>query len=255
MSHAAAGSAGALAGGPEADGLEVAFAGLDGTERRAPFSRCRDVPFERVKPVREFPSFPGQGNFTGLWWFSRTGDHVGFESWLERDMVMMLDADPEVTAVASQPFWLAWADGDRRVRHAPDFFARRGDGSAIVIDVRADDRIEPDDAVKFEVTAKACASAGWEYRRVGALEPVLAVNLRWLSGYRHPRNVAGGRVREVLGAFTSPVTLMGGAVAAGDPIAVLPVVFNLLWHGILSADLSLAPLGPGSVVCPAGARS
>jgi hypothetical protein len=52
------------------------------------------------------------------------GDHVGFESWLERDLVMLLDADPTVAAVVSQPFWLSWPGGGRRIRHAPDFFAR-----------------------------------------------------------------------------------------------------------------------------------
>lgn len=40
----------------------------------------------------------------------------GFESWLERDRVMILDFSPEVTAFSSQPFWLTWPDG-------------RGDGS------------------------------------------------------------------------------------------------------------------------------
>lgn len=43
--------------------------------------------------------------------------------------------------LASQPFWLSWTDGERLVRHTPDFFARRVDGTGLVIDVRAGDRI------------------------------------------------------------------------------------------------------------------
>ncbi len=36
---------------------------------------------------------------------------------------MLLDADPDVLAVSSQPFWLCWQDKDERpVRHAPDYF-------------------------------------------------------------------------------------------------------------------------------------
>jgi hypothetical protein len=55
---------------------------------------------------------------------------VGFESWLERDHVMAMDFDPDITGIASQPFWLHWRDEDGRGRrHAPDFFARRADGS------------------------------------------------------------------------------------------------------------------------------
>lgn len=33
--------------------------------------------------------------------FARTGEHVGYEPWLERDRLMVLDADPDVVAVAA----------------------------------------------------------------------------------------------------------------------------------------------------------
>ena len=32
----------------------------------------------------------------------------GFESWLERDHLMLLAFDPDVAGIASQPFWLRW---------------------------------------------------------------------------------------------------------------------------------------------------
>jgi hypothetical protein len=125
----------------------------------------------------------------------------------------------------------------------------------VVIDVRADDRIGDSDAVKFEMTRRACAQAGWEYRRIGALDPVLAANLRWLSGYRHPRYAVPGRAEELARVFASPVALMDGARAVGDPIAVLPVLFSLLWRRRLLADLTTSLLGPGSLVwSPGGGR-
>jgi hypothetical protein len=53
---------------------------------------------------------------------------------------MLMDFDPDVVAVSSQPFWLRWSDGKGRSRrHAPDFFARRVGGTAVVVDVRTDD--------------------------------------------------------------------------------------------------------------------
>jgi len=62
---------------------------------------------------------------------------VGFESWLERDHLLHLDIDPFEVGIASQPFWLHWTDaGGKTVSHAPDFFARRRDGSAVVVDCR-----------------------------------------------------------------------------------------------------------------------
>ena len=86
----------------------VEFRCPDGARRRGPLADCWPERFEDVAPVRGFGSYRGQRNWTGAWWFSRTGRHVGFESWVERDALMALDADPDVVAVASQPMWLSW---------------------------------------------------------------------------------------------------------------------------------------------------
>jgi hypothetical protein len=223
-------------------------------------SGCWNLAFERVAPVRGFASFRGQRNRPGLWWFASTGEHVGHESWLERDRLMALDADPEVVGVASQPFWLRWtAESGRAVRHCPDFFARRADGTGVVIDVRADQRVGEQDAAVFAATARWCADVGWEFQRVGELAPVHAANLRWLSGYRHPR-FAQLEVAARLGeAFAGPGSLLAGAAAAGDPVAVLPVLFGMLWRGALAADLERDLLGPATLVrargCAGGQRA
>jgi hypothetical protein len=42
-----------------------------------------------------------------------------------------------VVGISSQPFWLFWtAANGKAVSHAPDYFVRRGDGSAVVLDCR-----------------------------------------------------------------------------------------------------------------------
>ncbi|MGY3783769.1 TnsA-like heteromeric transposase endonuclease subunit [Streptomyces antibioticus] len=82
--------------------------------------------------------------------------------------------------------------------------------------------------------------AGWSYRRLEPLETTLAANLKWLVGYRHPRNAGrpplAAAVRE---AFTQPRPLIEGTEAAGDPIEVLPAVFHALWHGHLTTPLDI----------------
>lgn len=236
-------------------GVELEFS-FDGGRRRVRLAECGGVRFEDAVPVRSFRWSRGQRHFPGWWWLATTGRHVGYESWLERDHLMLLDFDPAVTAVSSQPFWLHWPDGRRSRRHAPDFFARLAGGTGVVIDVRADDRIEPDDAEAFAVTARACEAAGWHFRRVGAVDPVLAANVRWLSRYRHPRcagppGVADG-LRQV---FAVPAPLLAGVAGTGDSLAVLPVLFHLMWHRVLEADLGSGPLGSSSLVwLAAGAR-
>jgi hypothetical protein len=234
--------------GGAAAGVEVEFACTDGVRQREPLSTCWNVAFERVAPVRGFATFRGQRHRPGLWWFATTGEHVGHESWLERDRLMVLDADPEVVGVSAQPMWLRWTtESGRPVRHAPDYFARRADGTGVVIDVRADQRIGDQDAAVFAATARLCAQVGWEYQRAGELGAVHAANLRWLSGYRHPRFAQPGvaaRLREV---FAEPGPLLGGAAAVGDPVAVLPVLFGMLWRGELAAGLEAGLLGPGTL--------
>ncbi|MDV6979879.1 TnsA-like heteromeric transposase endonuclease subunit [Mycobacterium intracellulare] len=228
--------------------VDVEFDTRDGLTL-LPLERCAAFPFElQGSPVRSFPSFRGQRNFPGLWWFATTGTHVGHESWTERDQLMALDADPDVVGVLSQPFWLHWRDGKR---HAPDYFVRNRDGSAVVIDVRDDARISPADQDVFDRSALACDSVGWGYQRVGALDPVLRSNLRWLSGYRHPRVLRAALADQLVEVFTRVRPLMAGVLAVGAPLVVLPVLFHLLWHGRLSADLGVmtladdTPVGPG----------
>jgi hypothetical protein len=167
---------------------------------------------------------------------------------------MLMDFDPVVRAVSSQPFWLRWCDEEGRSRrHAPDFFARTADGGGVVIDVRPDDRIPVRDAETFAVTALACAAAGWEYRRAGDLDPVLVANVRWLSRYRHRRCLVPGIASVLLEAFADGRGLFEGAELAGDRLRVLPVLFHLMWQRQLAADL-MVPLGMSSVVHAGGSR-
>lgn len=237
----------------EADlGFEAVYVDATGVESRIRWDRLTEVGVEWGRPVRRFPSYRGQRHYPGLYWSATMGRHVGYESWVERDHLVALDFDRGVVGIASQPFWLVWRTADRvERRHAPDFFARLADGGALVLDSRPTDRIRDRDAATFAVTERACGLLGWHYVVWDVLDPLVAGNLRWLAGYRHPRcfdEVTADRLRAV---FVRPRTLMDGAEQAGDPIAVLPVLYHLLWRGELLVDLTLV-LGDRSVARQAG---
>jgi hypothetical protein len=220
--------------------FELCYFEVPGIERRAFPDSWPGLCPEEFLPVRGFRWARGQGHLPGLWWSATAGAHVGYESWLERDHVMLLDFDPEVVAIAAQPFWLRWRDGaGRSRRHAPDLFARMADGSAVVIDVRPDDRIEPKDAEAFEAMGRACELAGWRFARAGVPDPVRTANVAWLSRYRHQRCGSPDVTRLLLEVFAEPAPLMAGAAAVGDQLAVLPVLFHLLWRHVLTADLDM----------------
>ncbi|WP_443051338.1 hypothetical protein [Streptomyces sp. NBC_00234] len=73
------------------NGFEVGWRDDHG-EHRLPLADAVSVPFEAGRPVRSFPSYRGQRHFPGLYWSSTTSGHVGFESSLVRDRLMLLDS-------------------------------------------------------------------------------------------------------------------------------------------------------------------
>ncbi|MFD8197849.1 TnsA-like heteromeric transposase endonuclease subunit [Streptomyces wuyuanensis] len=212
------------------------------------------VAFEDLPPVSAFPVVPGRRWGPGLWWSATTGRHVAAGSNAMRAQLMVLDRDPDVTGLAGRPVRLLWRNQRGQVRSwVPQVFARYRDGTGLLADCPS----HPDSGGKHareaaEAVAQACAHIGWTYRRLPPLDDVLAANLKWLAGYRHPRNA--GRpalMAAVVEAFTRPRPLTEGAGAVGDPIEVLPAVFHALWHGQLTADLD-TPLHERVHVCPQG---
>lgn len=234
----------------EAEDFWLEYVDARGESRGGPLETMWPARFEVAGQVRAFPSYRGQCNFPGWYWTATCSELVGYESWVELGHLMRLDADPEVCGLASQPFRLSWRCGgrNRRVSHTPDYFVRHRNGTAVVLDVRPDERIEPADAAKFAATAAACARVGWCYERVGVLDPVFAANLRWLSGYRHPRVRREVMAEDLRAVFTQPRGLLPGAQAVGDPIAVLPVLFHLLWCREMAVDLERELLSAATLV-------
>ncbi|MGW5848530.1 TnsA-like heteromeric transposase endonuclease subunit [Streptomyces sp. NPDC055254] len=158
------------------EGFEVSYMAADGVERRVPLARAARVRFEDGRPVREFPSYRGQRNYPGLYWSATAGTHVGHESWLERDHAMLLDFDPQVSALVSQPLWLFWENArGKAVSHAPDYFVRRADGSVLLVDSRPEERRPARDLEKFAATERPAR------RSVGAM-PCGASWTRWSPG-------------------------------------------------------------------------
>ncbi|MFF4880206.1 hypothetical protein [Micromonospora sp. NPDC000668] len=102
--------------------VDVSFVCSDGQDRREPLDQCWMQPFEAARPIHATRSKRGSKGFAGLWWFATTADHVGYESWLQRDHVMAWDFDPTVLSLAPRPLRLIWQRDGKTVTHTPDFF-------------------------------------------------------------------------------------------------------------------------------------
>ncbi|MEV8184051.1 TnsA-like heteromeric transposase endonuclease subunit [Specibacter sp. NPDC078692] len=200
---------------------------------------CWMIPFEHAQPIRAPAAFKGQRNFAGLWWCATIQRHIGFESWCERDQLMRLDFDPDVVGISSQPFRIILPASLPQHSHVPDYFVRRFDGSAVLIDIRPDSRVKPADQEVFEATARLCASVGWTYQRLGELPSIYRANLRWLAGYRHPRclrEAPAALMRKHL-MSSGPSSVSELTIAAGESVIVLPTLFHMLWTQEFVTDL------------------
>jgi hypothetical protein len=242
-----------------AAGMEAVFAGPDGQLVQQLWDQAAGtVRWEELPPVAPFPVVPGRSWGPGWWWSATTGGHVMHGSVAMRTQLMVLDRDPGVMRLAARPVRLVWRDpGDGRPRSwVPQLFVRRGDGTGLLADCPA---VVDAGGIRARRAAQilraACTAVGWSYRRLALPGPVVTANLRWLAGYRHPRNAGTpGLAAAVTEAFAEPRPLGEGAAACGDPIAVLPVVFHALWAGRLDVALD-RPLHDRSLVGPGKAEA
>ncbi|MFF5020210.1 hypothetical protein [Streptomyces sp. NPDC001165] len=75
--------------------------------------------------------------------------------------------------------------------------------------------------------------------RADGHEPVRLGNVCWLAGYRMSRCCKQPWDALLLAQFAEPGPLIAGAKAVGDPIAVLPTLYHLVWTGRFHTDLSV----------------
>lgn len=239
---------------PERGAVEAEFAGVDGTlVQRRWVEAAVAVRFEQLAPVAAFRVVPGRRWGPGWWWSATTGRHVMHGSQAMCTHLMVLDRDPQVVGLSARPVRLIWRDPDsgRARTWVPQLFARYADGRALLADCPAASTTAGTRAEHAAaVLAAACAAVGFAYRRLVPPDAVVAANVRWLAGYRHPRHRDAGQLEQaVMEAFTTPRPLMAGATAAGETLSALPVLYHALWSGRLTADLT-RPLGEHTLVAP-----
>lgn len=216
----------------------------DGVERRVPILEAAMWPLWEAWQVRDFPAYKGQRHVSGLYWWSTSDHHVGFESRLEEAALKRLDFDETVVEVASQPCELLFADGRR---HTPDFAIRLSDGRSGLVDVSMREAAtRPRKAASFAATRAACAAIGWEYRVETEADPVVQANIDWLANYRRVGPEFESWAPLVRATCEAPQPF-GVVARLGQSPFLVPAVGHLLWKGDLGFDLS-RPLRESTVL-------
>ncbi|CAN3703020.1 hypothetical protein MMX123_03057 [Microbacterium sp. MM2322] len=191
-----------------------------------------------IAPIRLSKAYPGRQNYAGVYWSATTGRHHWFESLYEKTALSVLDRDPDVVDIATQPFKLRW--GRLGMVHFPDFLIRRSDGSRLIVDVRPRRRIKARDAELFAITAAWAASLEMDYRLFADLSKVQDWNIRLLAGYRHARWACPAPVTEMLAARRGEARTLRDwePLLSGTSSPARGLLLAAIWHGALEVDLA-----------------
>src|SRR3954464_11317539 len=82
-------------------------------------AELRALNLQDLRPVRGFAAYPGQRRHPGLYWCDTTGHHLGYESRLEMANLLLLDCDPRVQWIVSQPLRLHFETAAKKRSHVP----------------------------------------------------------------------------------------------------------------------------------------
>jgi hypothetical protein len=243
----------------KSDGAEAAYFAADGDAISMTFERIDPARVVRGQPVRDVRSRAGQRNYSGLFWSATTQDHLGYESLLERDRLLLADFDPTVRCMACQPFWLRGPDGSAFRRHVPDILLEHRDGSYTVVDVKAPWFLQnPEVVAVLEWTGRVCRSRGWRYEVWTGGDRTEISNVRFLSLARRSAFIDRTASVAVSGVARHGMTIDGIVQrAVGDEVtcqAALVAVLERLWTSAWFTDLS-SPLSGDSVVTFAGSAA
>lgn len=232
--------------------VEVRYLPADGGEVVTDLTRARAHDIVYGRPIRDFAWHPKMTHYPGWFWSATMEDLVGYESLLERDWLLLADFDPNVVAIASQPFGLSGRDGSRIRHHVPDFLFCERDGSVVVVDVKPSEFVDkPRVAEVFEWTSRLLSERGWRYEVWTGGDPVQLTNLSFLrQGKRwdlvQPRAVENllrsGSVGMTLGAAVTGATTMDVG-----PVEVRAALLALLWHQVWVVELE-TPLSDGTTI-------
>ncbi|MER6352427.1 TnsA-like heteromeric transposase endonuclease subunit [Streptomyces sp. NPDC001634] len=208
-----------------------------GTERLIPASQAATVTFEDALPARAIPSHVGQHHTPGHYWSATTDRMIDYESYLESKWMKLLDFDPEVVSFSAQPFTIDSHDSEGAWRHTPDLFARRRDGSVLLLDVKEDGRMTVPAVIwQARRTAGLCQRIGWDYTMVGEPDALRWANVSWLAGYRRPLLAGKALVDRLLMLAQRSVPI--GDLVSFQPVPELArsVTYHLMWHHQLAFD-------------------
>lgn len=242
---------------PPLSGVRLEFAPSDGSRAVTSLSQANPDEVASGQPVRSFASYAGMRHYPGWWWSATTGDHVPYESLLERERIMLADFDTGITHIAAQPFGITGSLNGVDRRHVPDFLLR-GPNEVLVVDVKPARMLDrPEVADVLEWTTALMAERGWRYEVWSGASATTLENVRFLAQGRRPLvdDAALATLRRTGQTGDSLAKALATAVASEPSLSIesaRAAMVRLLWRQEWRVDLA-TPVNGASRITRTGA--
>ncbi len=201
-------------------------------------------------------------NIVGYFPSLKLGRMINFESLIERDLIYLLDYEPQVEQFCEQPLSIEYLHNGKKHHYTPDFHVRYA-GQNLLIECKPKQFIDKiDNQVKFNAAQEWCQVRGWIFGVVTD-EQLAATwrleNIKLLT--RFARYVIPAEVKEriltCLAAATGPVKIaeITQSIHPTMPEAGLIPILHLAFHHQVYLPLAEAKINsetPVSLAAPSG---
>lgn len=206
-------------------------------------------------PVRTV-SNRGRRNVIGYFPSLKMRRTVQFESTLERDLIYLLDFEPQVAAFEEQPLKITYQHEGKTLSYTPDFQMVSANGDIVLLECKPRCFVSREENQrKFRAAQAWCAERSWHFQVV--------TDEQLQTGYRlqnvklltqHARHEVGvavkGSILACLAGAGQPLTIgdVMLAVNPGQPAVVIVPILHMAYHHQLFLPLNEAPLNPHSPI-------
>ncbi|KAA3662710.1 MAG: hypothetical protein DWQ04_12670 [Chloroflexi bacterium] len=200
-------------------------------------------------PVRNV-SNRGRRNIIGYFPSLKMCRMVQFESTLERDLIYLLDFDPQVAEFEEQPLKIAYQYEGKGKGYTPDFQAMFTSGQIALLECKPHRFVKKEENQhKFSMAQGWCTARGWRFHVI--------TDKQLRTGYRvqnvklltqHARHEVGveikGSIFACLANAKRPLTINDVMLAVNPtkPTAVIMPILHMAYHHELYLPLNKDPL-------------
>lgn len=198
-------------------------------------------------PIRKVPkSFR---NVTGIIASSKSIGEARFESTLERDLLILLDFDSQVTSFEVQPISIPWKDSSGKPHtYTPDVHAIYVDQQNVIYEVKYRSELLEEWAAlkpKFKGAIHFCRKRGWRYKIMTEVEirtPYLE-NVKFLNPFLKQSSPIDADIQAIMEHIekldnTTPADLLGSlSTDQWEQARLMPTLWILVAKGKIGANL------------------